>query len=194
LILFGERGYLQTPLTFDRNSVRIQLDEALPGFAGNATAIGDAIGLAIKLLRDRPAESRVLVMLTDGANTAGTDPRRAADIAARAGIRIHTVGVGGTTRVERSLLGFTRQVNPSANLDEDTLTYIAETTGGQFFRAHDPVELETIYRYIDELEPAPEEVTYRPQRSLFHWPLTAALGISLLLGLLQRFRGVGGGS
>lgn len=191
LILFGERGYLQTPLTFDRNTVRVQLEEALPGFAGNATAIGDAIGLAIKLLRDRPAESRVLVLLTDGANTAGTDPRRAADIAARAGIRIHTIGVGGTTRVERSLLGFTRQVNPSADLDEDTLTYIAETTGGQFFRAHDPAELETIYRYIDELEPAPEEVTYRPQRSLFHWPLAAALGLSLLLGLLQRTLGRG---
>lgn len=193
LILFGERGYLQTPLTFDRNTVKIQLQEALPGFAGNATAIGDAIGLAIKLLRERPAESRVLVLLTDGANTAGTDPRRAADIAAKAGIRIHTVGVGGTTRVERSLLGFARQVNPSADLDEDTLTYIAERTGGQFFRAHDPAELETIYRYVDELEPTPEEVTYRPQRSLFHWPLSAALGLSILLVILQRARGVWGG-
>ena len=96
--------------------------------------------------------------------------------------------MGGESRVERSLLGFARQVNPSADLDEDTLTYIAETTGGQYFRARDPAELETIYRYIDELEPAPEEVTYRPQRSLFHWPLAAAFCLSGLLALSRLVR------
>ena len=180
LILFGQQGYLQTPLTFDTQTVNQQLQEAQLGFAGNATAIGNAIGLSIKRLRDRPAESRVLILLTDGANTAGTDPREAADIAAEANIRIHTVGVGADSRVVRSMFG-TRQVNPSADLDEETLTYIAETTGGQYFRARDPAELLSIYDYLDALEPMPEEQTFRPSISLFHWPLATAI---LLGGLM----------
>jgi len=98
LILFGEQSYLQTPLTFDSTTVNQQLQEAQIGFAGNATAIGDTIGLAIKRLRDRPADSRVLILLTDGANSAGTEPLQAADIAAEAKIRIHTIGVGAEVR------------------------------------------------------------------------------------------------
>ena len=184
LILFGQQGYLQTPLTFDTNTVNQQLQEARSGFAGNATAIGDAIGLAIKRLRDRPAESRVVVLLTDGANTAGTDPRQAADIAAEANIRIHTVGVGSDSKVVRSLFG-TRRVNPSSELDEETLSYIAEATGGQYFRAHNPTELLSIYDYIDELEPMPEEQTFRPSMSLFHWPLALALLLSGLMVLAR---------
>ena len=184
LILFGQQGYLQTPLTFDTNTLNQQLQEAQLGFAGNATAIGDAIGLAIKRLRDRPAESRVLVLLTDGANTAGTDPRQAADIAAEANIRIHTVGVGSDSKVVRSLFG-TRRVNPSSELDEETLSYIAEATGGQYFRAHNPTELLSIYDYIDELEPMPEEQTFRPSMSLFHWPLALALLLSGLMVLAR---------
>lgn len=183
LILFGQQGYLQTPLTFDTKTVNSQLQEAQLGFAGNATAIGDAIGLAIKRLRDRPAESRVVILLTDGANTAGTDPRAAANIAAEANIRIHTVGVGADSKVVQSLLGFSRRVNPSSDLDEETLTYIAETTGGQYFRARDPAELQSIYQYLDALEPMPEEQTFRPTMSLFHWPLALALIISALLAL-----------
>ncbi|MFX4229009.1 MAG: VWA domain-containing protein [Porticoccaceae bacterium] len=183
LILFGQQGYLQTPLTFDTKTVEQQLQEAQLGFAGNATAIGDAIGLAVKRLRDRPAESRVLILLTDGANTAGTDPRRAAEIAAEANIRIHTIGVGADSIVVQSLLGFGRRVNPSSDLDEDTLTYIAETTGGQYFRARDPGELLQIYDRLDELEPMPEEQTFRPSMSLFHWPLAIALILSGLMAI-----------
>ncbi len=183
LILFGQQGYLQTPLTFDTKTVEQQLQEAQLGFAGNATAIGDAIGLAVKRLRNRPAESRVLVLLTDGANTAGTDPRRAADVAAEANIRIHTIGIGADSIVVQSLLGFGRRVNPSSELDEDTLTYIAETTGGQYFRARDPGELLQIYDRLDELEPMPEEQSFRPTMSLFHWPLALALVLSALMAL-----------
>ena len=181
LILFGERSYLQTPLTFDRNAVQIQLVEAQLGFAGSATAIGDAIGLAIKRLRDRNAESRVLILLTDGANTAGTNPREAAEIAAEAGIRIHTIGVGADARQVSSVFGVRRVVNPSADLDEETLQFIASTAGGQYFRARDPAELMQIYAALDQLELVPEDVTYRPQRSLFHWPLGAALVLSVVL-------------
>ena len=182
LILFGEQGYLQTPLTFDTQTVKQQLEEAQLGFAGNATAIGDAIGLSIKRLRDRPAESRVVILLTDGANTAGTDPREASEIAAEANIRIHTVGIGADSQIRQGLFGL-RQVNPSADLDEETLQYIADTTGGQYFRARDPAELQSIYKYLDALEPMPEEQTFRPSISLFHWPLILALMVSALMAI-----------
>lgn len=185
LILFGQQAYLQTPLTHDIRTVKQQLQEALVGFAGRATAIGDTIGLAIKRLRDRPSESRVLVLLTDGGNTAGTDPRQAADIAAEANIRIHTVGVGATVKVGRDYLGRTRQIRVSNQIDEPTLRYIAKTTGGQYFRAEDPQSLEAIYQQLDELEPKPDEQTFRQQRSLLHWPLGVALLLSSILGLRQ---------
>jgi len=187
LILFGQQGYLQTPLTFDNKTVKQQLQEALAGFAGNATAIGDAIGLAIKILRDRPAESRVLILLTDGANTAGTEPSKAADIAAEAGIRIHTIGVGADSKLVRGVFGRTRQVNPSADLDEATLTEIAQKTGGLYFRARNPDELHAIYQELDRLEPIPEEQTFRPTRSLSYIGIVIALILSLgLFGLLNQ--------
>lgn len=187
LILFGQRSYLQTPLTYDRRSVVVQLSEALPGFAGSSTAIGDAIGLSISTLRDRPAASRVLVLLTDGANTAGTDPAQAADIAVESDIRIHTVGVGAKSKRIIDVTGGEREIDPSRDLDEASLQYIAEKTGGRYFRAHDPQEMESIYAIIDELEPAPEEQMLRPQRTLYHWPLFLALLCCLLL-LLTRDR------
>jgi Ca-activated chloride channel family protein len=187
LILFGQQAYLQTPLTHDSKTVNQQLQEAQLGFAGNATAIGDAIGLAIKRLRGRPAESRVLILLTDGANNAGTDPLEAAAIAAEANIRIHTIGVGADEIITRGFFGQNQRINPSSDLDETTLEAIADKTGGKYFRARDPQELQQIYAEIDKLEPIPDEQTFRPSRSLLHWPLSAALGFSLLLMLFRRF-------
>ncbi len=186
LILFGERAYMQTPLTFDRSTVGQQLVEAQLGFAGNTTAIGDAIGVAIKRLRDRPAESRVMVLLTDGANTSGTDPLDAAKIAAEVGIRIHTIGIGASVKRERDFFGRTRQVNPSADLDEDTLRKIATRTGGVYFRAEDPAQLQAVYAKLDELEPTPEEQFFRPISSLAHWPLSLCLAALFLLALVRR--------
>jgi len=187
LILFGIQGYLQTPLTYDSKTVNQQLQEARLGFAGDGTAIGDAIGLAIKRLRDRPADSRVLILLTDGANTAGTDPIQAATIAAEADIRIHTIGVGADEVIQRGFFGQNRRVNPSRDLDEKTLTTIAEKTGGKYFRARDPQQLQQIYAEIDRLEPVPEEQTFRPTRSLLHWPLSLALALSALLMFSRRW-------
>lgn len=171
LILFGEQAYLQTPLTHDTQTVNQQLQEAQLGIAGNATAIGDAIGMAIKKLRDRPAESRILVLLTDGANTAGSDPSQATNIAAEANIRIHTVGIGAQSRGRGN------------QLDEKSLTMIANNTGGRYFRARNPSELQQIYAELDRLEPMPEEQTFRPTRSLSHWPLGLALLFSILMAL-----------
>ncbi len=184
LILFGRQAYLQTPLTFDRRTVVTLLGESFIGIAGNETAIGDAIGLAIKRLRDKPADSRVLVLLTDGANTAGAiDPLRAATLAAREGLKVYTVGIGADQVTARSLFGISRQ-NPSSSLDEKTLQEIADKTGGRYFRARDTRELNEIYRELDRLEPAEYETAgFRPLRALFFWPLGAALvlGIATLL-------------
>lgn len=184
LILFGERAYLQTPLTFDRHTVQVQLQEALPGFAGNATALGDAIGAAIKRLQDRDENSRVLILLTDGANTAGSDPLQAAAMAAQARLRIHTIGVGADP--QDSLFG--AFFGARSDLDEPTLKAIADNTGGRYFRARDPQELAQVYDAINQLEPVPEARTYRPRHALFYWPLTAALLLSWLLPLLANLR------
>jgi len=189
LILFGQQAYLQTPLTFDSNTVRQQLEEAQLGFAGNATAIGDTIGLATKKLRDRPSDSRVLILLTDGANTAGTSPAKAASIAAEAGIRIHTIGIGADVRQVKDIFGRTRTRKTNTDLDEKTLQSIAQKTGGQYFRAHNPQELQNIYAELDRLEPIPVDQTFRPTRSLSHWPIGLALGLSGLLALLAARRG-----
>ena len=183
LILFGDQAYLQTPLTFDTKTVNQQLLEAQIGFAGNATAIGDTIGLAIKKLRDRPAESRILILLTDGTNTAGTDPRQAAAIAAEANIRIHTVGIGAP-----------RRGRPAADLDEQLLSDTARTTNGLYFRARNPSELQRIYAELDRLEPMPEEQTFRPTLSLAHWPLAIALLLSALMALSRIWQSGGAAS
>ncbi len=193
LILFGDQAYLQTPLSFDRATVHTQLDEAAIGLAGKRTAIGDAIGLAVKRLRDQPQENRVLILLTDGANTAGSiDPQKAADIAASEGLRIYTIGVGADERVVRGLFGSRRIAN--TEIDEPALEAIAQKTGGRYFRARDTAGLARIYQLLDQLEPvSQDEQTFRPAHELYMWPLTAALLISMLIvlaasGQLRRFR------
>jgi Ca-activated chloride channel homolog len=183
LILFGDQAYLQTPLTFDRVTVRTLLNEAAIGLAGKSTAIGDAIGLAVKRLRERPAENRVLILLTDGANTSGSvDPLKAADLAAREGVRIYTIGVGADEMRVRGF--FSTQRVASTELDEATLTAIAQKTGGQYFRARDIEGLQKIYALLDKLEPVSrDEETFRPVHELYAWPLAGALLLTALLAL-----------
>ena len=182
LLLFGTQAFLQAPLTFDRQTVGTLLDEAQIGFAGEQTAIGDAIGLAVKRLRQRPDSSRLVILLTDGSNTAGEiTPLKATELAQQEHIKIHTIGVGASEMIKPGFFG-SRKVNPSADLDEATLSKIAEQTGGQYFRAHDTQELERIYALLDQLEPVTQEdETFNPKRSLYMWPLSLALLLSLLL-------------
>lgn len=186
LLLFGTEAYMQSPMTFDRQTVKTLLDEARIGFAGEKTSIGDAIGLAVKRLKERADDNRVLILLTDGSNTAGSlEPLNATELAVQTGVRIHTIGVGAEEMVVRSFFG-SQRVNPSADLDEDTLQKIAELTGGKYFRARNPAELENIYQLIDELEPIQQESEiFRPVKTLFHLPLACALLLSFLLGILQ---------
>lgn len=188
LILFGSNAYVQSPLSFDTATVERFLNEAQIGFAGQETAIGDAIGLAVKRLRERPADSRVLVVLTDGQDTASTvDPLEAASLARSLDIRIHTIGIGADSMTVPGILGSrfgSRQVNPSADLDEDSMRAIAGRTGGRYFRARDPQELAQIYQTIDRLEPVEvNTATYRPRRSLLHIPLLLGLLATALLAL-----------
>jgi len=184
LILFGSRAYLQTPLTFDTETTATLLDESEIGLAGRETAIGDAIGLAVKRLRDDAASDRVLVLLTDGANTSGeVQPLQAAEFAARDGLTVYTVGVGADEMMVQDFFG-SRVVNPSADLDEDTLRTIAEQTGGRYFRARDARGLEKIYEILDELEPVESDVEIiRPVDELFYWPMGVAYVLALLAAL-----------
>lgn len=186
LILFGTQAYLQTPLTFDRKTVMTLLNESAIGLAGDNTAIGDAIGLAIKRLKNQPADSRVLILLTDGANTAGeVAPLKAAELAAANQLKIYTIGVGADEMIVRNFFG-ARKVNPSADLDEGTLVKIAESTGGRYFRARNADELNNIYMLLDKLEPVEKDKQFfRPRIELFYWPLALAL---LLTGIISIYK------
>ena len=194
LILFGERAYLQVPLTLDRETVNTLLMEAFIGLAGEKTAIGDAITLAVKRIHDQGAEGgeQVLILLTDGANTAGEiDPLKAAELAQQIGLRIYTIGIGAEQMVVSSITGGMRRVNPSADLDEETLTRIAELSGGRYFRAKDTATLQDIYRLLDEMEPVAEpEAGFRPVKSLYYWPLGGSFVLALFLTAMNLLAGI----
>jgi Ca-activated chloride channel family protein len=183
LILFGTQPYLQAPLTADLTTVHRFLNEAVIGVAGTETAIGDAIGLAIKRLRaesdaGHPAApgQTVLVLLTDGENDAGAmPPAEAAKLAAQSGLRIYTIGVGAAADS-----GFFGMGGGNSDLDEGTLKDIAKTTGGEYFRATDADALQSVYRQINKLEPAAGNQQWlRPADEWFSWPLAAALILSV---------------
>ncbi len=190
LILFGSQAYLQAPLTYDLQTVESLLGEAVIGLAGKYTAIGDAIGLSVKHLRQRPADSRVLILLTDGANTTGEiSPLQAAKLAEQEQIKVYTIGIGADEMVQPGLFGSSfgaRKVNPSADLDEKTLTEIATMTGGKYYRARNREALARIYEEIEKLEPVDQDDrTFRPSSALYYWPLLIALLLTFLLALSQ---------
>lgn len=184
LVLFGSQAYLQAPLTFDWQTVQTLMNEAQIGLAGKKTAIGDAIGLTIKRLQSNPEQSRVVILLTDGANTAGeVEPLKAAELAKQSKVKIYTIGLGADAMEVSSFFG-TRQVNPSRDLDESTLQKMADITGGHYFRARDSKELEQIYSMIDQLEPTEKDPEiFRPQINIYYWPLAMALIISFIIAL-----------
>ena len=190
LIVFGDAAYLQAPLTVDGAAVRAMLEEVVPRMAGDSTAIGDAVGLAVKKLRDRPEGSRVLVLLTDGENTAGSlPPVEAARLARQYGVRIYAVGVGSKGKVPFPGPGG-RITMEDMQIDEALLAEVAAVTGGAFYMATDTQALEAIYRRIDALEKtrAESRQTLLPH-PLYRWPLAVALGALLALGWLVARRG-----
>ena len=187
LVVFGDRAFALTPLTLDRDSVRQQLDTSVVGLAGRATALGDAIALSTKRLQHQETEQRVLIVLTDGVNTAGVlEPAKAAQIARDAGVRVHAIAFGGQGGGALSVFGFSLPTGGD-EVDEAGLQKIAELTGGRFFRARDTESLAGIYAEIDALEPVKRQgQTVRPKIERYPWPLGAALTIGVLALLLRR--------
>jgi Ca-activated chloride channel family protein len=190
LIIFGSRAFVLSPLTLDRQAVRHLLDNLVPRIAGDGTAMGDAIGLGVKKLRERPPGSRVLVLIADGENTAGTlPPAVAAQLAASEGIRIYTIGVG-SDREEVPIMENGRLITrDDLGFDEAVMRQIAETSGGAYFRGTDTSALENIYRRIDEMEKSmAESRTVMLPHPLYRWPLGLALAALLALGLFPGAR------
>ncbi len=179
LILFGTHAYLQAPLTFDKQAVSNILFNADAGMAGNSTSIGDALGLALKNLRDeKNKENKVIILLSDGENNDGSlSMAQAISLAEKEKIKVYTIGVGA----EASFLGslFSLQNN---ELDEKSLKELAQKTKGNYYRATDLDSLASIYQKIDALEPQSNEGTVIQERKeLFYIPLVCALILALLL-------------
>ena len=183
LVVFGDQAFVLSPMTLDNQAVYKLVDNIVSRMAGDGTAIGDAIGLAVKKLRDRPEGSRILILVTDGENTEGSlPPKLAAQLAAHEGIRIYTIGVGSKGLVPFMEDGRITQVK--MEIDEELLTEVASITGGEYFRATDTSALEQIYQRIDALEKTQAEArTALIPRPLYRWPLGLALLALLLLGL-----------
>jgi len=188
LILFADDAYMQTPMTFDRKTVKQMLDESVLGLVGRKTAIGDAIALAVKRFDAKQKSNKVLLLLTDGQNTAGRiSPEQALELAIAKNITIYSIGIGADVMLQQSLFG-TRRINPSSELDEQTLTKLAKQTGGKYFRAKDSQGMEQIYQLLDELEPVEQDQQQmRPLTALFYWPLSLALLLSFFYLLIINF-------
>jgi len=197
LVIFGSQAFVLSPLTLDRDAVRNLLADLVPRIAGDGTAMGDALGLGVKKLRERPPGSRVMLLIADGENTAGTiPPLEAARLAAAEGVRIYAIGVG-SDREEVPIVEDGRLVmRTDLGFDEEVMRRIAELTGGEYFRATDTSALETIYQRIDQLEKSEAESrTVMIPHPLYRWPLGLALLALLLLGLFpggraRRIQGV----
>jgi len=178
LIVFGSAPFLQVPFTEDLEVCRILLDELQIRMAGPKTAMGDSIGLAINFFKSSEVEERVLIVLTDGNDTASqVPPENAARIAARKGIVIHTVAVGDPKAVGEEAL------------DEEVLKSVAQVTGGKYFHANDRDELSAIYQELDKLETREvETISHRPRSDLFYWPVAAAFVLNVLFHVLSASR------
>ncbi|MEJ5060592.1 MULTISPECIES: vWA domain-containing protein [unclassified Pseudomonas] len=173
LIVFGTGAYPQAPLTLDHASLSLLLDDTGIGMAGPNTAIGDAIGLSLKMLDKAHEQEKVLILLTDGNDTSSAiTPDHAAAMAAAKGVVIHTIGIGDPN------------AEGEAKVNLQGLRDIAKATGGQFFRAEDRNALDQVYSTLDKLTPHQvKTLSHQPKRDLFWWPLGAAIGLLALYHL-----------
>lgn len=175
LIVFGDAPYPQVPFTMDRALVQSVIGEMLPGMAGPRTSLGDAIGLGIKMFDGSQAPQKVLIVLTDGNDTASKmPPARAADIARERKITVHTVGIGDPAATGEE------------KVDLGVLQGVASASGGRYFFAGNQGELQQIYGELDRITPQDHKtLSWRPRRELFMWPLGAGVGIVIVYQLLM---------
>ena len=183
MVVFGSEAYTQCPLTLDQGILQSFLSKLDIGMAGDSTAIGSAVGIAVKRLKDLESDSKVIILLTDGRNNAGSlPPVQAAQTAKAFGIKIHTIGVGTHGKAPflvNSIFG-QRYVYQEVDIDENTLKEISNLTGGQYFRATDLESLKSIYKQIDQMEKSEVKVLdHSEYTELFHYFLIP--GILLLL-------------
>ena len=190
LILFGTNAYLQAPPTYDRKAVGEILRQTDAGMAGQSTAIGDALGLALKTLKDAPHPDRkIIILLTDGENNDGSlSLPQAIKLARDEGVKIYTIGVGSDQAFSASFMGI-RIGGGAPGLDEESLREIAAETKGRYFRARDTASLAKIYEAIDTLEPLNnEDQTIQEIHDWYYIPLLAAFALALVWGLAARRR------
>lgn len=188
LILFGTNAYNYVPLTFDLEALGKLLNDVSTGLAGRHTAIGDAIGLAMKSMRKQQSRHKVLVLVTDGSNTAGFEnPVVAAQTAALQGLTIYTIGIGNDAATLERIYGL-QNIPSGVALNEQVLSGIATVANGRYFRATNLAALEQIYLELDKLEPMEyEQQQHRPRRELYRLPLFVGMSL-LLLYLLASLR------
>ena len=184
MVVFGSEAYTQCPLTLDQNILQSFLRKLDIGMAGDSTAIGSAIGIAVKRLKDLKSDSKLIILLTDGRNNAGNlAPLQAAQTAKAFGIKIHTIGVGTRGKAPflvNSIFG-QRYVYQEVDIDEVTLKEISKITGGQYFRATDLESLKLIYKKIDQMEKSEVKIfDHSEYTELFHYFLIPAILILFL--------------
>ncbi len=176
LVIFGSEAYTYAPLSPDVKNLLELVSEIGLGIAGEQTALGDALALSVQTGVSSPAESQMVILLSDGyANAGQIEVNEALKLATNQNVKVYTVGIGSDNQTVQDFFG-RFQVNPSLDLDEATLQKIAHQTKGRYFRAKTSQEMSEIYHEIDRLEPVVvSDESMRPQKDLFYWPLMMSL-------------------
>lgn len=182
LILFGTRAYMQSPLTFDKASVKDILWSMKAGMAGDSTSIGDALGLALKNLRENKSKDKIIILLTDGENNDGSlSLGQAIKLASDEDIKVYTIGVGAPNVFFKAL------AMSAPGVDEVAMKALAKVTKGQYFRAENTDELQKIYQIIDSLEPTSDDQRFIQETTeLYYIPLLLACFIGMFIFYILR--------
>ncbi|MBT6843719.1 MAG: VWA domain-containing protein [Candidatus Melainabacteria bacterium] len=195
LLVFGEKAYTQCPLTMDHGAIVDLINHLKIGMVGNSTAIGDAIAVALKRLKDLKAKSRILILMTDGQSNSGSiSPQLAAEMAKQLKVKIYTIGIGQDGEVPFLVptpFGM-QKVKQAIPIDEETLIEISEKTGGVYFRGKTTEDLVKIYNHIDKLEKTEIQVkkynSYRDIYEPFLWTALIFFLVEMLLANTVWFR------
>ena len=188
LVIFGSEAYTYAPLSPDTQTLTGLLDEIGVGIAGEQTATGDALAMAVQSVASVPDKARIVILMSDGFTNAGViDVNEALQLAKNANVRVYTIGIGSDKQLAQAFFGFV-PMNSPLDLDEASLQKIANETGGQYFRAKSTVDLKNIYELIDQLETTETEgKTIRPQQEMAFYFILLGLFLWFLSFLIRRF-------